>query len=160
MYSAQYLAQHSKQDGAVLIFSIILLLVMTLLGLSSLNTSTIQEKVSANSLDYNRVFQAAESAVSTQVAAALARTNSNQLFATENGATVALVPPAGFDADITTTVTVRFEAIPALVDGQGLNADSNSNLIGGRKYVFDATSTIGTADNQTSSTVSQGIDYF
>ncbi len=161
MLTVKHLPKHNKQDGAVLIFSIILLLVMTLLGLSTLNTSNIQEKVSSNSQEYNEVFQAAESAVAAQVSAAIARTNATQLFASEalNGAQLALVAPVGFDPTITTTVSVRFEGIPATVDGQPLDADSNSTNIAARKYAFDATSSKGTADNQISTTISQGIDY-
>ena len=57
---------HSQQ-GAVLILSLIILLVMTLFGLASMNTSIMQEKMAANSQNTNRTFQAAESAVGAVV---------------------------------------------------------------------------------------------
>lgn len=51
----------SRQGGAVLIVSLILLVVMTLLGLSSMSTTSLQEKMAANSQEGTRAFQAAES---------------------------------------------------------------------------------------------------
>lgn len=52
------------QQGAVLILSLIILLVMTLIGLASMNTSLMQEKMANNAQKTNVTFQAAESAVS------------------------------------------------------------------------------------------------
>lgn len=51
-----------KQSGAALILSLIILLVMTLFGLSGMNTSIMQEKMAANALSTNINFQGAETA--------------------------------------------------------------------------------------------------
>ena len=53
-----------KQSGMVLIFSLIILLLVSLVGLSSLNASITQEKMVHSVHAHNVTFQAAESALS------------------------------------------------------------------------------------------------
>lgn len=58
------LFQHrSKQDGAALIVSLIILVVVTLIGLSSIQISTQEERMSANAFDRSMGFQGAEAAL-------------------------------------------------------------------------------------------------
>ena len=57
-----YLIQNSKrQNGAVLITALVMLVILTMLGLSSMGTNTMEERMAANNQDVNRAFQAAES---------------------------------------------------------------------------------------------------
>ncbi|MEN8177072.1 MAG: PilX N-terminal domain-containing pilus assembly protein [Pseudomonadota bacterium] len=51
------------QQGSVLVISLILLLVMTLLGLSSMQTSVMEEMMAGNTKDQNLAFQSAEAAL-------------------------------------------------------------------------------------------------
>lgn len=51
------------QRGAVLIISMLILLVMTLIGVSSMSTSTLEEKMAGNLRDREIAFQAAEAAL-------------------------------------------------------------------------------------------------
>ncbi|EPJ54665.1 MAG: hypothetical protein OFPI_06280 [Osedax symbiont Rs2] len=53
-----------KQTGAALIIGLIFLLLMSIVGLTSLQRVTIQERVTGNSMDNQRAFQAAEIALS------------------------------------------------------------------------------------------------
>ncbi len=55
-----------QQRGAVLITALIMLVILTLLGLSSISTTTMEERMSANSQDITRAFQAASTGL-TQV---------------------------------------------------------------------------------------------
>ena len=48
------------QQGAVLIVSLIILLLMTMIGLSSMQNTTLEERMSGNYRDMNLSFQAAE----------------------------------------------------------------------------------------------------
>lgn len=50
----------SRERGAVLIVSLVLLLVMTILGMSSMRSTTMQERMAGNLRDSNLAFQAAE----------------------------------------------------------------------------------------------------
>jgi type IV pilus assembly protein PilX len=52
-----------RQRGAVLAVSLILLLVITLIAVSSMQGTVLEEKMAGNSLDRNLAFQSAESAV-------------------------------------------------------------------------------------------------
>lgn len=51
------------QNGAVLIISLILLLLLTLIGASSIQTTSLEEKMTGNIRDENLAFQAAETAL-------------------------------------------------------------------------------------------------
>jgi len=51
---------YKSEAGAALITALIFLVIMTLLALTSMNTTTLEEKMAANSQEINRVFQAAE----------------------------------------------------------------------------------------------------
>ena len=52
-----------QQQGAVLVVSLIMLLVMTLIGISSMRTTVLEEKMASNYRDSNIAFQAAEAAL-------------------------------------------------------------------------------------------------
>lgn len=52
-----------KQQGAVLIVSLIILLVMTLIGVTAMQTTTMEERMAGNMRDQNFAFQAAEIAL-------------------------------------------------------------------------------------------------
>lgn len=54
---------HRSQRGVALIVALILLVVMTLLGLSAMRSVTLEEKMAANTYDRSLSFQAAESAL-------------------------------------------------------------------------------------------------
>ena len=51
---------HNKQRGIALVISMIMLLMMTLLGVSAMKTSQMEEKMAGNSRDVTIAFQAAE----------------------------------------------------------------------------------------------------
>ena len=52
-----------KQQGTVLIFSLVILIVLTLLGISAMQVSTMEEIMAGNMKDCNQGFQAAEAAI-------------------------------------------------------------------------------------------------
>lgn len=66
-----------RQSGVALFTALILLVIMTMLGLTSMSTSTMEEKMAANSQDINRAFQAAESGLEMVF-------NDNDAFSTRN----------------------------------------------------------------------------
>lgn len=57
------LNSRTRQSGAVLVVSLILLLVITLIAVSSMQGTALEEKMAGNSLDRNLAFQATESAL-------------------------------------------------------------------------------------------------
>ena len=82
------LSPHSRQQGVVLVVALILLVVLTLLGVTSLNTTTLQEKMANNSQEINRAFQAGESGLND----AFANPNAFDLNAPVTGKTALLGP--------------------------------------------------------------------
>ena len=53
----------NKQNGAVLMTALIMLVLLTMLGLSSMNTTTMEEKMASNTQLINRAFQAAATGI-------------------------------------------------------------------------------------------------
>ena len=53
----------AKQSGAVLIIALVMLLILTLLGVSVMESSVVEERMAGNSLDRNIAFQAAEASL-------------------------------------------------------------------------------------------------
>ena len=54
-----HLSTGTRQQGAVLITALILLVLLTMLGITSMSTTTMEERMAANSQEMNRAFQAA-----------------------------------------------------------------------------------------------------
>lgn len=54
---------HPRQNGSVLVVSLLILLVMTLIGVTAMNTSTLEQKMAYNFRDRQLAFQAAEAAL-------------------------------------------------------------------------------------------------
>lgn len=73
----------AREHGAALIVALILLVVMTLLGLSAVRMVVLEERMTANAYDRGLSFQAAEAALRAGEAAAQANANAvppNQYF--------------------------------------------------------------------------------
>lgn len=52
-----------QQKGAVLVFCLVFLAVLTMMGVSGMESTILEERMSANMRDHNLAFQAAESAL-------------------------------------------------------------------------------------------------
>lgn len=84
-----------SQRGAVLVTALVFLVILTLLGITSMSTNTLEERMAGNSQDANRAFQAAESGLS-------AAFNSDEAFAgTTEGYTTKYTEPnfGGYSAE-------------------------------------------------------------
>lgn len=53
-----------KQSGVVLVTALMFLVILTMLALSSMTNTTMEERMAANSVETNRAFQSAESGLS------------------------------------------------------------------------------------------------
>lgn len=53
----------AREQGVALIMSLVMLLILTILGISSVQTTSMQERMTLNARDNDLAFQAAESAV-------------------------------------------------------------------------------------------------
>lgn len=64
-----------QQDGVALVVALILLVIMTLLGLSSVRTVALEERMTSNTFDRSLAFQAAEAGLRAGEIAAQAQAN-------------------------------------------------------------------------------------
>ena len=62
-FSLSRLKLRDDQAGVALFMSLVMLLILTILGLSSVQTTSLQERMSRNARDTNLAFQSAESAL-------------------------------------------------------------------------------------------------
>lgn len=65
MSSEAHRQRGKTEAGAVLVVSLVFLLVLTLIGLTGMQVTSLEEKMSGNMRDRNLAFQAAESALRT-----------------------------------------------------------------------------------------------
>lgn len=61
--SAMMPGRRAAERGSVLIVSLVMLIVMTLIGITSVSTSSLQERMAGNTRDMALAFQAAEAAL-------------------------------------------------------------------------------------------------
>lgn len=80
-----------RQQGVALVLALVFLLLLTLLGITALNTTALDEKMANNVRDRNLAFQSAESALSlaenwiyTQIGKPVFPNNSAGLYLTAN----------------------------------------------------------------------------
>ena len=72
-----------KQKGAVLVMALVMLTVLTLIGVSSMSSSTLELKVASNTQQHDIAFQAAQTVIEIAASADPLNTNNYQVFVTE-----------------------------------------------------------------------------
>lgn len=65
LFTSHTITGAKKQQGIVLVVSLLILIVMTVLSVSMLSTSALEEHMASNLQSHNTTFQAAESCVRT-----------------------------------------------------------------------------------------------
>ena len=78
--------KQKHQKGAILVFCLIFLTVLTMMGVSSMESTTLEERMSGNMRDYTMAFQSAESAI--KAAEAWLVTETNLPLASADGTTI------------------------------------------------------------------------
>ena len=138
----------SKQQGAILTVALILLFLLSILGLAVMKTSTLEEKMAANSLHEDIAFQATETIAENAISDVQ---NMNDAFNATDQTVSASANNVG-TTGITATWSLAYT-------GTGL-APGGSAGIGGsnpvaHRFVVDTTGTIDEAN--TSSRIIQGF---
>ncbi|HET8698574.1 MAG TPA: PilX N-terminal domain-containing pilus assembly protein [Gammaproteobacteria bacterium] len=98
-HSRDGLAPKSKQTGATLIVGLILLLVLTVLGVSTMNTSRMEVRMAGNTQFRQDAFQLAESGIDIAIAAGTYNTTSTPT--TSDCPDVPDAPDLGCEAETT-----------------------------------------------------------
>lgn len=58
-----FASRHGREDGVALFLALVILLIITVLGISGLQTTSLEERMVANARDRDLAFQAAEAAL-------------------------------------------------------------------------------------------------
>lgn len=119
-----------RQGGAALIISLVILLVITVIGLASMNSSILQERMSANAQNARQAFFAAEAA-SQDLFRKLEPMDSSStewklaLDALDAGIRVATTPLtySGVGSDKTATAELRYLGEANLIEGHSFGED-------------------------------------
>jgi len=90
--------QATRQRGSVLIISLVILLVMTIIGLSSMESTILEERMAGNARDQDLAFQAAEAALRDGETDIIANIEPETLFWTD--CTSARCEPAATGLDV------------------------------------------------------------
>jgi len=120
----QKILDRKRQQGAALIIGLLLLVVITILAVSGMNTATTELAMARNDQTYENVFQAAETGLENALA--------QDVFSI--GGPVIITPPA--EPYVVVTATIRYED-STLVPDQAFSLGSGSGIAA---YHFNATS--------------------
>ena len=77
----QAIRMPTSQSGAVLFTALVLMVLMTLLAVTMMGNTAMDEKMAQNSQDKNRAFQAAETGIEMAIANSGTMNTSNQILA-------------------------------------------------------------------------------
>lgn len=148
----------SKQKGAALVMSLIILVVITLIGVSSMSTSLLQEKMASNAQSTNVTFQAAESAIGSLVTDVLGGDQSalNQAMGADDN-TGSIIGFNINDPDVAASYQVRYMGVVALTSGGSLDADESSTTLQAHRFDIASTGAVTATNAQT--VIRQGIEY-
>jgi type IV pilus assembly protein PilX len=133
----------SSQRGAALVIALILLLVMTLLGVAALRTTTLEERMAANSQERNRAFHAAESGLTQGLLSTLPGADLSSLIYSPPSSGSQMLdndPTAGTATQSGATITAEFVDSGPVPVGSGTEANQGANIAA---YYFNVTSTGG-----------------
>lgn len=83
-----------KQTGAALIVSLVILVIMTMIGLAAMRTSSMAEKMAANTMDVEIAFQATEIALRDAESLIAGETDENKLEPNNTGSNAVWVADA------------------------------------------------------------------
>ncbi len=136
------LQNKSKQSGMALVMALIMLLLVTILGVSAVKNSALDTQIAGNSIYTSLAFQAAESAIGRSIA------QENILDPATNRTvefdiTGAYINPAGETINAGTAVVSKGKTqFDGILEGPVINGVANSSEFKYQVIKFNAESTI------------------
>lgn len=134
----------SRQRGAALVFSLVILLVLTILGMSAMRTSSLEQIMAGNTQELNRALQAADSGMAKAFDTILT-----------NARTGVTADPAAFNLTSYPSFGAQAEKPTFVQIGKGARSRiaSGSNLC----FSFYSQQIVGTARLSVTSRLSHGL---
>ncbi len=142
-----------QQRGAVLVVSLVMLMVMTLVGISAMRSAVEEEKMSANSMNWNKTFQAAESAVNSVMADAEVQLAGAITEGEDSEFSTALTTLYS-DGSVTSTASTTFNNEVGTVSGESTSVEGSTIA-----YSFEVIGTGTMTATGAASRIAQGIIY-
>jgi type IV pilus assembly protein PilX len=139
----------SGQQGAALVMALVILLILTILGVTAMSTSSLEQKMAGNIQDLTRAFQAAESGADR------VRNSNMQGFDLSTGSTTACDPssPCQFDNGKSGRASVTPTLVQITQKPQRSSTSSGYGTVGTAHIDIISHGTLGNASN----TVHQGV---
>jgi type IV pilus assembly protein PilX len=145
-----------QQQGAVLVMALVMLTVMTLIGVSSMSSSTIEMKVSSNTQQHDIAFQAAQGIISIASSPeSPMNTNNYQVFETDE------MQP-GYEQNLGYAGSSGKSAATAVTTWIGCKSQIGSSLEQGKAPVvnfFNVRAVGNTVTGSATSVQMQGVRY-
>lgn len=156
----------SKQRGAAMVVCLVILLIVTIITAAGIGSASMQQKMAANAQQQNETFQAAEGTIS----AALATINGSDTTPGDSSALnqallKGLKPATPYSLTNTqltktglmdvNTVVIYLSSMATSV-GNSLDADENSTIIPGHRFVIEGQAEMTTGAR---TQIEQGIEY-
>jgi type IV pilus assembly protein PilX len=101
-----------RQQGAILVVALVLMLVLTVVGISGMNTATMEITMASSAQAQQDAFQLAENAIDIALA--------TQSYTTAEPRTVALLGVPDFDRQAVTTYTGINTSVPGEANSLGV----------------------------------------
>lgn len=145
-----------KQRGAVLVMALVMMTVLTLIGVSSMNSSTIELKVSSNTQQHDIAFQAAQSIIDIAASPDTPlNTNDYQVFETDD-------TQPGYEQNLAYTGSSGKSSASAITTWVGCKTQIGSSLEQGKAPVvnfFNVNATGSTVTGSATSVQMQGVRF-
>ncbi|KZY44995.1 MULTISPECIES: PilX N-terminal domain-containing pilus assembly protein [unclassified Oleiphilus] len=151
----------ARQKGAVLVVSLIILLLMTLIGVASMSSSIMQEKMASNAQNNNATFQAAENAVSGLINKVIIDKDTTELDEAIGIGTIgehtSSINYAVSGSKAASSYSIGYMGVVALAKGGSLNVDESSTEL--KPELFEALVEGAVEATSAQTVIRQGFEY-
>jgi type IV pilus assembly protein PilX len=148
--SSKTFSSKAGQGGFILVMALVMLAVLTLIGVSSMNSSNMELKATANAQQHQDAFNAVQSLLE---------------FAISDQGTTPVVDFQTSDANLTQTLTttvINSSALTATVNLSGCSIGLGTSLEEGKGFSYNFFNILGSGSNSTGTATSvqgQGVRY-
>ena len=144
-----------SQRGAILLVTMVILVLVTLLGVTAMKTSVLQEKMAGGNADKGLAFQAAEMALRDAESHITTGLSSASSFAAECSQGLCLAPEDGTQA----ADSVDWDSDAVLSYGDGTGAADVGNVATQPKYIIEMLPRMPAPPGESLSVKSKGTAY-
>jgi type IV pilus assembly protein PilX len=152
----------TKEQGSVLVITLVILLIITLISVTNLTSASNQTRIINNAQQANQTFNAAEAAMSqalfSMVQTAKANSDMKAMQAAVTGKTPTKISVTDLKKNhMAVTLTYTANSVNGLRSGISLDASNSDNMIRNINFTIESNATI--ANSGITSTIVRGFVY-